>query len=618
MAFNQVNALEFYEIKAQIKDFLKSQSQFSDYDFEGSSLTVLLDVLAYNTYYTAVNANLAVNEGFLETAVLRENVVKLARLLGYTPKSARSATTTVDISVQTVFPYPLTVTMAAGLVLNFTGLDNNNFVFSLPNDSTVSVDSLTGIATFKNVVLSEGLFLTDTFVRNTNERQRFILTNPNADTSSMIVKVTSGTIQERYLQATVITKIDSTSKVYFLEESELGVPEVLFGDGVIGKNLEDGDVVEVKYTTSSGSSANGLKVFENIGTFRDNALNSITSGITITVLSFPDGGAAEESTESIKFSAPKFYSAFGRAVSTQDYEAIVPQIYPNVGSIACYGGEEAEPPQYGKVFLAIKPKNADKLSLSEKNSVLKKLREYSVAAIQPTIIDPSILYVDLVSFVYYNPNITRRDASQVKNVVLNALTVLNNSGEYNKFGGKFKFSKVQKIIDDSEGSITSNITRVSMRKNVSVTLNARVNYNICYGNRINQQTSTEPSVSSSGFKIVGDDINTYYLNDDGAGTLRLYYVKGTGEFEYVDGLWGTVDYDMGDIVINDLIIQSTNITNNQLQISAIPKSNDLISLRETYLTIGIDNTSVSVVEDTISSGSNISGTGVIPESSYKF
>ena len=618
MAFNQVNALEFYEIKAQIRKFLESQSQFSDYDFEGSSLTVLLDVLAYNTYYTSVNANLAVNEGFLETAVLRENVVKLARLLGYTPKSARSATTTVDISVQTVFPYPLTVTMAAGLVLNFTGLDNNNFVFSLPNDSTVSVDSLTGIATFKNVVLSEGLFLTDTFVRNTNERQRFILTNPNADTSSMIVKVTSGTIQERYLQATDITKIDSTSKVYFLEESELGVPEVLFGDGVIGKNLEDGDVVEVKYTTSSGSSANGLKVFENIGTFRDNALNSITSGITITVLSFPDGGAAEESTESIKFSAPKFYSAFGRAVSTQDYEAIVPQIYPNVGSIACYGGEEAEPPQYGKVFLAIKPKNADKLSLSEKNSVLKKLREYSVAAIQPTIIDPSILYVDLVSFVYYNPNITRRDASQVKNVVLNALTVLNNSGEYNKFGGKFKFSKVQKIIDDSEGSITSNITRVSMRKNVSVTLNARVNYNICYGNRINQQTSTEPSVSSSGFKIVGDDINTYYLNDDGAGTLRLYYVKGTGEFEYVDGLWGTVDYDMGDIVINDLIIQSTNITNNQLQISAIPKSNDLVSLRETYLTIGIDNTSVSVVEDTISSGSNLSGTGVIPESSYKF
>ena len=616
MAFNQVNALEFNEIKAQIKAYLKSQSQFSDYDFEGSSLTVLLDTLAYNTYYTSVNANLAVNEGFLETAVLRENVVKLARMLGYTPKSARSATTTVNIAVQTTFPYPTTVTMAAGLVLNFTGLDNNNFVFSLPTDTTVSVDSLTGIATFSNIVLSEGLFLTDTFVRNINQRQRFILTNEKADTSSMIVQVTSGTITEKYLQATDITKIDATSKVYFLEESEYSVPEVLFGDGIIGKDLANGDVVEVKYTTSSGTGANGLKVFENIGTFRDNNLNAITSGITITVVAFPDGGAAEESTESIKFGAPKFYSAFGRAVSTRDYEAIVPQIYSNIGSISCYGGEEASPPQYGKVFLAIKPKNADKLSLSEKNAILKKLRDFSVAAIQPTIIDPSILFIDLVSFVYYNPNITRRDQSEIKNIVITALTALNQSAEFNKFGGKFKFSKVQSVIDNAENSITSNITRVTMRKNVPIELNARVNYNICYGNRINTGSSKEPSVSSSGFKIVGDDINTYYLNDDGAGTLRLYYVKGTGEFEYVDGLWGTVDYDMGDIVINDLIIQSTSVANNTLQIKATPKSNDLVSLRETYITMGIDNSVITVVEDTISSGSNLSGTGVIPESSY--
>ena len=616
MAFNQVNALEFNEIKAQIKDFLRSQSQFSDYDFEGSSLTVLLDILAYNTYYTAVNANLAVNEGFLETAVLRENVVKLARQLGYTPKSARSATTTVDISVQTTFPYPTSVTIAAGLVLNFTGLDNNNFVFSLPQDNTVSVDSITGIASFPNTVLYEGLFLKDTFVRNTSERQRFILTNKQSDTTSMIVEVTSGTITERYLKAEDITKIDSNSKVYFLEESELGAPEILFGDGVIGKDLANGDVVEVIYTTSNGSGANGLKVFENIGTFRDNALNAITSGITITVNRFPDGGAPQETTESIKFAAPKFYSAFGRAVSTQDYEAIIPQIYPNVSSIACYGGEEAEPPEFGKVFLAIKPKNADKLSLSEKNSVLKKLREYSVAAIQPTIIDPSILYVDLVSFVYYNPNNTRRTPAEIKNLVITILTALNSSGEFNKFGGKFKYSRIQNIIDDAERSITSNITRIMMRKNITIDLNQRVNYKICYGNRINQQTSTDPAIISSGFKIVGDDINTYYLNDDGAGTLRLYYVKGTGEFEYIDGLWGSIDYDMGEIVINDLIIQSTSVANNTLQIKAVPKSNDLVSLRETYITLGIDNSVITVVEDTISSGSNLSGTGVIPESSY--
>jgi len=616
MAFNQVNALEFNEIKAQIKEYLRSQSQFSDYDFEGSSLTVLIDALAYNTYYTSVNANLAVNEGFLETAVLRENVVKLARMIGYTPNSARSARTTVNIAVQTPFPYPTSVTINAGLVLNFTGLDNNNFVFSIPSDVSQSVDSLTGIATFSNQVLFEGLYLTDTFVKDTSQRQRFILTNDRVDTTSMVIEVTSGTITEKYLQATDITKIDSTSKVFFLEESEYQIPEILFGDDVIGKALTNGDVVTVRYTTSAGIGANGLKVFENIGTFRDNLGNAITSGITITAISYPDGGAEPESTEAIKFSAPKFYSAFGRAVSTQDYEAIIPQIYPNVASIACYGGEEAEPPEYGKVFLAIKPRNADKLSLSEKNSVLKKLREYSIAAIQPTIIDPSILYIDLVSFVYYNPNNTRRTADEIKNLVITTLTALNSSGEFNKFGGKFKYSKAQNIIDDSERSITSNITRVTMRKNISVTLNARVNYKICYGNRINMQTSTNPAVSSSGFKIVGDDVNTYYLNDDGNQTLRLYYVKGTGEFEYIDGLWGSVDYDMGEIVINDLIIQSTSVTNNTLQIKATPKSNDLVSLRETYITMGIDNSVITVVEDTISSGSNLSGTGVIPESSY--
>ena len=444
MAFNQVNSLEFNEIKAQIKEYLRSQSQFSDYDFEGSSLTVLIDTLAYNTYYTAVNSNLAVNEGFLETAVLRENVVKLARMIGYTPKSARSARTVVNITVQTAFPYPKSVTIAAGLVLNYTGLDNNNFVFSIPTDISQSVDSLTGIASFNNITLFEGLYLTDTFVKDTSQRQRFILTNDRVDTSSMIVQVTSGTITEKYLQAADITKITSDSKVFFLEESEYQIPEILFGDGVIGRSLLNGDVVTVKYTTSAGRGANGLKVFENIGTYRDNFNNAITSGITINAISFPDGGAEPETTESIKFSAPKFYSAFGRAVSTQDYEAIIPQIYPNVSSISCYGGEEAEPPEFGKVFLAIKPKNADKLSLSEKNSVLNKLKEYSIAAIQPTIIDPSVLYVDLNSFVYYNPNNTRKTPEELKNLIIVTLTALNASGEFNKFGGKFKYDSSTK------------------------------------------------------------------------------------------------------------------------------------------------------------------------------
>ena len=278
---NNLTALDFEDIKASIKSYLRSRNEFTDYDFEGSSLTVLIDALAYNTYYTAVNANLAVNEGFLETAVLRENVVKLARMIGYTPRSARSARAIANIQVQTTFPYPKSVTIAAGLVLNFTGLDNNNFVFSIPTDVTQSVDSLTGIASFNNTVLFEGLYLQDTFVKNTAERQRFILTNERVDTTSLVVQVTSGTITEKYLQATDITKIDANSKVYFLEESEYQIPEILFGDGVVGKALSNGDVVTVKYTTSGGTGANGLKVFENIGTFRDNLNNAITSGISL-------------------------------------------------------------------------------------------------------------------------------------------------------------------------------------------------------------------------------------------------------------------------------------------------------------------------------------------------
>ena len=626
MSFQQVNALEFNEIKAQIKNYLKSQSQFSDYDFEGSSMTVLLDTLAYNTYYTAVNANLAVNEGFLETAVLRENVVKLARMLGYTPRSARSSKCVVDIAVQTQVTtnaqgvitkgYPERVTLQKGLVVNFTGLDNNNFVFSIGQDVVQPVNSETGIASFTGIELFEGNFLEDTFVRNTTERQRFILTNDRADTSTLRVQVTSGTVTERYLQATDITKIDSTSKVFFLEESEYGRPEIMFGDGIVGRDLLNGDVISARYTTSNGPSANGLLQFDNIATFIDDEGQSVTSGIVISLTSRPEGGKFAESTEAIKFSAPKFYSAFGRAVSTQDYEAIIPNIYPNVASIACYGGEEAEPPQYGKVFLAIKPKNADKLSLSEKNVVLKELRAYSVAAVQPTLIDPSVLYIDIDTFVYFNPNITRKTSPQIKNAILGVLTALNSGSEFNKFGGKFKYSKLQSIIDSADVAITSNITRLKMRKNVIVTLNARVNYKICYGNRINQGTSTQPTVSSSGFAIAGDTVNTYFLNDDGAGLLRLYYIKGTGEKEYIGGSWGTVDYAMGEIVINDLIITSTIASGNILQLSSVPESNDLISLRETYLTLGIDNTTVNVLEDTISSGANLSGTGVIPESSY--
>ena len=623
MALTQVNSLEFGEIKAQLKAYLKGQAEFSDYDFEGSSLSTLLDVLAYNTYYSSINANLAINENYLDTAVLRENVVKLAKLIGYTPRGARSARATFTVVVQTVYGtgangrgYPESVQINKGVFASFTGDGGKNFIFSIPKDLIVSVNTLDGTATFTGVLAYEGIFITDTFVKTESDRQRFILANLNADTSSMTVEVTRGTVTDAYLEATDITAVSNISKVFFLEESEQKKPEIIFGDGILGEALVNGDVIEVTYPTSIGAEPNGLSGFSFAGTVKDSRNAPITSGITLTLTTPPDGGADPETIDSIKYSAPKFYSSFGRAVTTKDYEAIIPQIYPNVQSIVAFGGEEADPPEYGKVIVVIKPKNADRLSISEKDAVAKKIRSYSVGAVEPKIMDPSVLFIDLVSYVYFNPNNTRRSQEDIKQIIYRTMETLNASAEFNKFGGKFKYSKMGKIIDDAEPAITSNITKVRMRKNVPVSLNQRFNYKICFGNRINAQLDT-PTLETNGFKRADGGNQVFYLNDDGLGTIRLYYVNADGSKQYIGGNWGTIDYTYGEITINDLVItEVVNSTDNILQFSVIPESNDLVSLRETYLTLGIDNLVVNVIDDEISSGSNTSGTGVVPESSY--
>ena len=623
MALTQVNSLEFNEIKNQLKEYLRGQAEFSDYDFEGSSLSTLLDVLAYNTYYSAINANLAINENFLDTAVLRENVVKLAKLIGYTPRSARSARATFTVVVQTIYGtgangrgYPESVQINKGVFASFTGEGGANFVFSIPKDLIVSVNTLDGKATFNDVIAFEGIFITDTFVKTESERQRFILGNLNADTSAMTVEVSRGTITDAYLEATDITAVSNISKIFFLEESESKRQELVFGDGVLGEALVNGDVIEATYPTSVGGAPNGLKGFTFAGTVKDSRNAPITSGISLTLDVPPDGGAQPETIDSIKYAAPKFYSSFGRAVTTKDYEVIIPQIYPNVQSIVAFGGEEADPPEYGKVIVVIKPKNADRLSISEKDAVAKKIRSYSVGAVEPKIMDPSVLYIDLVTYVYFNPNTTRRSQEEIKQIIYRTLETVNASAEFNKFGGKFKYSKLGKVIDDAEPAITSNITKVKMRKNVPISLNQRFNYKICFGNRINAQLDT-PTLETNGFKRADGGNRVYYLNDDGLGTIRLYYVTTDGSKQYIGGNWGTIDYTMGEVTINDLVItEVVGSTDNIIQFSVTPESNDIVSLRETYLTLGIDNLVVNVIDDEISSGSNTSGTGVVPESSY--
>jgi hypothetical protein len=623
MALTKVNSLEFNEIKAQLKAYLKGQSEFSDYDFEGSSLSTLLDVLAYNSYYSSVNANLAINENFLDTAVLRENVVKLAKLIGYTPRSARSARATFTVVVQTIYGtgsngrgYPESVQINKGVFTSFTGEGGTNYIFSIPKDLIVSVNTLDGKATFNDVLAYEGIFITDTFVKTESERQRFVLGNLNADTSAMTVEVSRGTITDAYLQATDITSVSNISKVFFLEESESKKQELVFGDGILGEALVNGDVIEARYPTSIGAAPNGLTGFSFAGTVKDSRNAPITSGISLTLDIPPDGGAQPETIDSIKYAAPKFYSSFGRAVTTKDYEVIIPQIYPNVQSIVAFGGEEADPPEYGKVIVVIKPKNADRLSISEKDAVAKKIRSYSVGAVEPKIMDPSVVYIDLATYVYFNPNNTRRSQEDIKQIIYRTLETVNSSAEFNKFGGKFKYSKVGKVIDEAEPSITSNITKVKMRKNVTISLNQRFNYKICFGNRINAQLES-PTLETNGFKRADGGNQVYYLNDDGLGTIRLYYVTQDGSKQYIGGNWGNIDYHMGEVTINDLVItEVVNSADNLIQFSVTPESNDIVSLRETYLTLGIDNLVVNVIDDEISSGSNTSGTGVVPESSY--
>ena len=390
----------------------------------------------------------------------------------------------------------------------------------------------------------------------------------------------------------------------------------MFGDGILGEALVNGDVIEARYPTSIGAAPNGLTGFSFAGTVKDSRNAPITSGISLTLDIPPDGGAQPETIDSIKYAAPKFYSSFGRAVTTKDYEVIIPQIYPNVQSIVAFGGEEADPPEYGKVIVVIKPKNADRLSISEKDAVAKKIRSYSVGAVEPKIMDPSVVYIDLATYVYFNPNNTRRSQEDIKQIIYRTLETVNSSAEFNKFGGKFKYSKVGKVIDEAEPSITSNITKVKMRKNVTISLNQRFNYKICFGNRINAQLES-PTLETNGFKRADGGNQVYYLNDDGLGTIRLYYVTQDGSKQYIGGNWGNIDYHMGEVTINDLVItEVVNSADNLIQFSVTPESNDIVSLRETYLTLGIDNLVVNVIDDEISSGSNTSGTGVVPESSY--
>ena len=615
MAFNQFTNLDFENLRTQIKDYLRSNSEFTDFDFEGSNFSTLIDLLAYNSYVTAFNSNMAVNEVFLDSATLRENVVSLARNIGYVPRSRRAARARVNFDVDMSQTDSRTVKILAGQVA-LGAVQGGNYIFSIPDDVTVPVDS-NGTATFSSLELYEGIYLTSTFVVDQSQpNQKFVLPNANIDTTTIRVSVRNQ-ITEQYTQYTNILNVDENSRIFLIQEIEDQKYELRFGDGIIGKKLDSGSVVTASYIVTNGTTGNGASNFTFSGIIQDNNGTDVTTGISLLLTEASSQNGDEiESIDSIKYLAPRVYSSQFRAVTANDYKALIPYIYSNVESLSAYGGEELDPPEYGKVFISIKPRNGTFLSAVTKSDIIRSLRQYSIAGIRPEIIDLSYLYVEVDATVYYNVN-TSSSAENVRTKVLNTLTTYSRSSDVNNFGGRFKYSKVVSLIDDTDESITSNITKIKMRRDLSPEYNTFATYELCFGNKIHIRKDGY-SIKSTGFTIDGV-AETLYMADlavtDTSGRIFFFKVENNVPV-IVKNNAGTVDYVTGEVLLDVVNITGSSLTNGFIEVQAVPESNDVVGLKDLYLQVDINNSKISTIEDIIVSGENSSATLFTPTSSY--
>ncbi len=615
MSFNQFTNLDFNDLRTQIKDYLRANTDFSDFDFEGSNFSILIDVLAYNSYITAYNTNMQANESFIDSATLRENVVSLARNIGYVPRSKRSAESKISFTVNTGSLNSRTVTLKAGIVA-LGAVESGNYIFSIPSVITTTVDNF-GIAYFNDISIYEGTYLTKTFTIDYSQpNQKYILDNTDIDTSTIRVSV-SLTSTEKYSLYDNILNIDKNSKVFLIQEVNDEKYQILFGDNLLGKKPENGSTVLVSYIVTNGKTANGASNFTFSGSIVDNNAITITSGISLltTTTSAQNGDDIEE-LDSIKYLAPRVYASQYRAVTANDYKALIPYIYTNVDSVSAYGGDELDPPQYGKVFISIKPRNGNFLSEIKKNEIRKKLKQYSIAGIKPEIIDLKYLYVELDTTIYYNQSFTA-NASLLRNQVINTLNIYSRSTDVNSFGGRFKYSKVNSLIDNTNRAITSNITKVKMRRDLQPAFNTFATYEICFGNKFHQKTNNY-SIKSSGFKI-NEFTETLYITDFpislSSGRIILFKLIDNNPV-IVKNNAGTVNYTKGEIILDIINITSTSLETSVIQIEAVPESNDIIALKDIYLQIDISNTVVNTIEDVIESGENTSATQYTSTSSY--
>ena len=613
----EISQLDFDGIKDNLKTFLSQQDEFTDYDFEGSGMNVLLDVLAYNTHYLGYNANMLANEMYLDSADQRSSVVSLAKQVGYTPKSAVSSKATIDVLVNNASGASLT--MSRGTKFSTT-VDGTNYSFV--NNANVSIPPVDGVYKFSNLDIYEGTYLNYKYTANTSDTdQRFIIPNDFVDTSTLTVKVqesSSDSTTNTYKLSTGVTGIDSTSKVFFLQEVENGRYEVYFGDDVLGQSIKDGNIVILDYITCNLDEANGASSFTLSGTVGG------FSNVTITTINNANNGSSPETIKSIKYNAPRDYSAQDRAVTAEDYKVLVKSLYANAQSVQVYGGEDAAIPDYGKVYISIKAKSGSNLTEATKISLVRSLKSFAVASVTPIVIDPETTFITLTTTFKYNSSLTTKDVSTLQTDVTNVISTYNTDTLEN-FTGMFRYSAVTKTIDDADTSILSNITTINMYKFITPTLNSALKYTLSFNNAFynphsGHNASAGGIVSSTGFKITNDDsLNEHFLDDDGAGNIRVYYLSGTTRI-YTDSTYGTINYTAGEIILTSAHITSiSNVdgaASTVIRVFTKPSSNDVIPVRNQVLSIDLINSSITGSVDTIESGSSQAGTSYTTTSSY--
>ena len=612
-----ISTLDFDNIKTNLKKFISNQDEFKDYDFEGSGMSVLLDLLAYNTHYLAYNANIMGNEMFIDTADLRNSIVSHAKTLGYTPNSARAPYADINVVVNNATG--ATLTMNAGTQFTTT-VDNVSYNFVSIGSNIIS--PVDGVYTFSNLKIYEGTYVTYQYTVDTTDiDQRFLIPSANADTNTLIVSIqnsSTDTITNTYTLATGITSLTDTSKVYFLQEAEDGKFEIYFGDGVTGKQLVNGNIITLKYVVTNKTLANGASSFAlsgNIGGFSD---------VAITVNSNAANGSEAETKDSIKFNAPKSYAAQDRAVTIEDYKTKVKELYANTQSVSAWGGEDHSTPYYGRVYISIYPKTGSNLTTATKNSIVTTLKQYSIGSVTPVIIDPEVTYILLTSNVRYKEAATTKTATTLKSEITDALTTYNTT-TLQQFDSMLRYSKILDTIDDVDtNAILSNITTVRLRKSFTPALSTSTKYTISLSNALYNPHSGHNStaggiLSSTGFKIDGDTTNVYYVNDDGSGNVRLYYLVGSVK-TYTNNTQGTIDYSTGDVVLNSLNVSSIeNIrgaASTVVELTVTPSSNDIVPVRNQVLSIDVANSSITVEADTFEGGSSGAGIGYTTTSSY--